>query len=77
MRTPAPQTQDPFPQPNKGKMSLIFGQNIVRRADSTTKNKKITTKAGMCMDTNKTWTFCHPNRRTFYANRQESSDILH
>ena len=38
---------------------------------------KITSEAGMLLKTNKTRTFCHPNRRTFYAKRHESSDILY
>jgi len=38
MRIPAPATHASLPQPTKGKLSLIFGQHVVRQADSTTKN---------------------------------------
>ena len=83
MRTPAPQTltmdsssRPHSPAPKEVKLSHLFGLYVVWPRASEKRIMKLTTKAGMCMKTKETRTFCHPNRRTFYAKRHESSGIL-
>jgi len=74
MRNPAPSTlntDSSFPVHPPGQKR----QNCRRFLDFKScgrrllkeKTIKMTTKAGMLLKTNKTRTFCHPNRRTFYA----------